>query len=184
MRSLMAIGLCAAVLAAVAPAQEEKKDPAPDPKEPAKKEPPPPTEPPSIDPKSAVALPIEGGYTVASAERDGKPLPAADFDRAVVRIVSGRIVGTDRDRREFLVATYVLDDKPKPWQLDMRLLTTKTDTVRGLVKKDGYVLTLIHALPGGPAPTEFKTKPGQQMFVLRGFVLDPVPPPNKFSASP
>lgn len=170
MRALIATMLLAAQVAAAA-AQE-------------KKTPPPPDEPPVTDPKALVPLPIEGGYTIAAAERDGKPLPLADFKDAIVRLTGGRIVGTDRDRTEFLVATYILDDKKLPWTLDMMMLTAKTDAVRGLVKKDGFVLTFIHSLPGGPAPTEFKTKPGQQMFVLRAFVLDPLPPPNKFSSSP
>jgi uncharacterized protein (TIGR03067 family) len=179
MRLLMITGLFAAALAAAAPAQDEKKDEPPA----GKKEPPSPTEPPATDPKATVAPQIEGGYTIAAAERDGQPLPLTNFDRAVVRVVGGRIIGTDRDRREFLVATYVLDDRKKPWELNMKMLVVKEHEVRGLVKKDGPMLTLIHALPGGPAPTEFKTQKGQQMFVLRGFVLDPVPPPNKFSSS-
>lgn len=185
MRVLLATTFLAAVVA-VAPAQDEKKEPAkePDKKAPGTKEPPPPDEPPVADPKALVPLPIEGGYTVAAAERDGRPLPPSDFKDAVVRLTGGRVVGTDRDRTEFLVATYTLDDKKSPWALDMRLLSAKTDAVQGLVKKEGFVLTLIYALPGGPPPTEFKTKPGQQMFVLRGFVLDPLPPPNKFSNSP
>lgn len=194
MRTLIATTLLAAALVAAAPAQEEKKEqPVPEKKEPEKKEPekqdpkepPKPTDPPTTDPMPVVALPIEGGYTVAAAERDGQPLPKADFADAIVRIVGGRIVGTDRNRHEFLVATYTLDEQKKsPWDLEMKLLTDKTDTVRGRAKKDGFVVTIIYALPGGPAPTEFKTKKGQQMFVLRGFVLDPLPGPSKFSSSP
>lgn len=134
-----------------------------------------------------VAVPpsvIEGGYTIAAVERDGKPVPLDGYKDAIVRIVNGQIIATDRDRREFLVAKYKLKTEKQPWALDMELRTTKADEVKGLVKKDGYVLTLIYALPGGAAPTEFKTKQGQQMFVLRGFILDPLPPPNKFSNSP
>lgn len=183
MRTLIATTLLAAALVAAAPAQDEKKEPdKADPKGPPK--PADPTEPVAVDPKLPVPPPIEGGYTVAAAERDGRPLPLADFKDAIVRLVGGRMIGTDRDRREFLVATYVLDDKKAPWALDMKLLTAKTDAVQGLAKKDGAVLTVIYALPGGPTPTEFKTKPGQQMFVLRGFVLDPVPGPSKFASSP
>ena len=37
----------------------------------------------------------------------------------------------------------------------------------GLVKKEGDTVTLIYSLPGAPMPTEFKTKPGQHMFVLK-----------------
>lgn len=127
---------------------------------------------------------IEGAYMITAVERDGQPVPLDGYKDAVVRVVNGQIVGTDRDRREFLVAKYTLKTEKKPWALDMKLRTVEEHEVKGLAKKDGYILTLIHAMPGGDAPTEFKTKAGQQMFVLRGFVLDPLPPPNKFSNSP
>lgn len=136
---------------------------------------------------------IEGGYTVASGERDGKPIPAAELKDAVVRITGGRVVGTDRDRREFLFATYALDMTTAPWTLRLTPVGPDGLSVPGapipaLIKrgtgKDANVLTLIYALPGGAAPTEFKTRDRQVLLRLRAFVLDPPPPPNKFSSSP
>jgi hypothetical protein len=56
-------------------------------------------------------------------------------------------------------------------------------TATGLVKKEGDTITLIYALPGGAAPTEFKTKAKQQMFVMKGFVDETVLP-NKFPEEP
>jgi len=51
-------------------------------------------------------LSIEGAYPTAPAERDAQPVPAGALKDAIVRITGGRIVGTDRDRTEFLYATY------------------------------------------------------------------------------
>jgi uncharacterized protein (TIGR03067 family) len=129
-------------------------------------------------------LSIEGGYTIASAERDGRPIPASTLKDAIVRVTGGRIVGTDRDRTEFLYGTYTLNMNKTPWEVELKVMGAKDDTTRGLVKRDGNTLTLIYALPGAEAPKEFKTKEGQVMFSLRGFILDPLPPPNKFSSSP
>jgi uncharacterized protein (TIGR03067 family) len=129
-------------------------------------------------------LSIEGGYTIASAERDGKPIPADVYKDAIVRITGGRIVGTDRDRNEFLSGNYTLNMNKTPWELELKVTGAKEGTARALVKREGHILTLIYAPPGAEAPKEFKTKEGQVMFSLRGFILDPLPPPNKFSSSP
>jgi hypothetical protein len=37
----------------------------------------------------------------------------------------------------------------------------------GLIASEGETVKLIYALPGGKAPTEFKTAEKQQMFVLK-----------------
>jgi len=148
--------------------------------------------PPPDQPKAAGQ--IDGGYTIVSGERDGKPIPADEIKDALVRFTLGEVVGTDKDRKEFFAATYTLDTKTKPWKIDMKSIApTKPDvtggapkdgtTATGLVKKDGDMLTIIYALPGGDAPTEFKTKAKQQMFVLRGFAAEPKEP-NKFETGP
>jgi uncharacterized protein (TIGR03067 family) len=142
-----------------------------------------PNEPPVTDPK-VIPPPVEGGYTIAAVERDGKSRPPSEFKDAIVRVTGGRVVGTDRDRTELLVASYTLNTAKTPWAIEMKLYGDKGETLSGLVKKENNVLTIIYALPGGEAPKEFKTKANQQMFVLRAFVLDPLPPPNKFSNSP
>jgi len=137
---------------------------------------------------------LDGGYTIVSGERDGKAIPADEFKGAVVRFARGTVVGTDKDRKEFFAASYTLDTAKKPWKIDMKSIApAKPDvsgdapkdgmTATGLVKKEGNVLTLIYALPGGEAPKEFKTKAKQQMFVLKSFAADPAEP-NKFQKRP
>ena len=142
-----------------------------------------PTEPPILDVRGVPAV-VEGGYTVAYGERDGKQIPPEQLKDAIVRFTGGRVVGTDKDRTEILVATYVLDTTKTPWAIEMKLYEPRGAVVPGLVKKDGHVLTIVFADPGGETPKEFKTKEKQRMFVLRGFVLDPLPPPNKFGSTP
>ncbi len=183
MRALIATTLFVAgftLAGAARPQDKDKQD-----KQPDKQDKQPEGKDPVSDPKIAAVPFIEGGYAVASGERDGRPIPAEELKDAVVRITGGRIVGTNRDRREFLLAKYTLDTSAKsPWAIELRQLLSQEVTTRGLVKKDGPIVTLVYALPGGAAPTEFKTKEKQQLLVLRAFVADPLPPPNKFSNSP
>ena len=110
---------------------------------------------------------IDGGYTIVSGERDGKALPEDHYRGSVVKIAGGKITGTDRDKKEFFAADFTLDTTKTPHVIRMRSTAPKAADATGLVKKDGDAVTLIYALPGGPAPTEFKTKEGQLMFVLR-----------------
>jgi uncharacterized protein (TIGR03067 family) len=132
-----------------------------------------PADKPPADEKTPAAA-LEGGYTIVSGERDGKPIPDAEIKGALVRFTGGKVVGTDKDRKEFFAASYTVDTTKKPWKIDMKTVPAKGGagpkeprTATGLVKKEGDTLTLIYALPGGDAPTEFKTKAKQQMFVLK-----------------
>lgn len=138
--------------------------------------------------------PFDGGYTVVSGERSGKPIPAAELQGAVVRFTRGEVLGTDRDRHDFLAATYKLDTAKKPWSITMKSIAPEKSnvsgaapkeprTMPGLIKKEGNMVTLIYALPGGDPPTEFKTKVNQQMLVLKSFAARPVQP-NKFEKGP
>ena len=188
MRALIAtLFLAGLVLTAAAQEPEKQPEKKPEDKKPEDKKPgdkklPDPTEPPISDPKTLYLPAVEGGYTVASGERDGKPIPAAELKDAIVRFTAGRVVGTDKDRTEIIVATYVLDTTKTPWTIDMKRYDGLT--VSGIVKKEKHVVTIAFADPGGETPTEFKTKEKQRMYVLRGFVLDPLPTPNKFGSAP
>lgn len=149
-------------------------------------QPPTPDKPPVADEKKAVAT-IEGTYTIVSGERDGKAIPGAEIQGAMVRFGDGKVVGTDKAKKEFFAATYTLDVTKKPWKIDMKTVAaTKANTseqpkelkANGLIKKEGDTLTIIYALPGGEDPTEFKAKEKQQLFVLKTFTPENLP--NKF----
>jgi len=111
---------------------------------------------------------LEGSYTVVSGEENGKAVPAEKVKGSVVRFTSDTILGTDKDKKEFFSAKYTLDTARTPWTIRMTSTAPKEAEAVGLIKKEGDTVTLIYALPGAPAPTEFKTKDRQNMFVLKG----------------
>ena len=79
-----------------------------------------------------------------------------------------KIVGTDKDKKEFFAASYTLDTTKKPWVIKMKSLAPKEGAESvGLVKVEGDSVTLVYSLPGVAAPTEFKTKDKQHLFVLK-----------------
>jgi uncharacterized protein (TIGR03067 family) len=152
--------------------------------------PPTPDNPPVADEKKAIEA-LKGGYIIVSGERDGKAIREAEIKGAVVRFDDGKVTGTDKERQQFFTATYTLDVTRRPWKIDMKTdMVTKVSptgetvkepmTATGLIKKEGDTLTIIYALPGGEAPTEFKTKTKQQMFVLMTFMPEKLP--NKFQS--
>jgi uncharacterized protein (TIGR03067 family) len=112
-------------------------------------------------------LKLDGGYTIVSGEEDGKAVPADHIKGSVVLFTADRITGTDRTKKEFFAARYTLDASKNPAVIRMTGTEPKSAPTVGLVKKDGDTVTLIYALPGAPAPTEFKTQKGQHLFVLR-----------------
>jgi len=117
--------------------------------------------------------PLAGGYTVVSGEKDGQVIPPERIRGSVVRFTENRITGTDKDKKEFFAATYTLDTSKKPWVIAMKSTSPKEAEAGGLVKVDGDTLTIIYSLPGGAAPTDFKTKEKQHLFVLKRVKLDP-----------
>jgi len=121
-----------------------------------------------VDAKKAAAS-LEGGYTIVSGEKAGKAIPEGEIKGAVVRFTGDKILGTDKDKKEFFSATYTLDTSKTPWLIAMTSKTRdgKEATATGLIKKEGDTVTVVYALPGGEAPKDFKTREGQQLFVLK-----------------
>ncbi len=113
------------------------------------------------------AAKLEGTYTIVSGEKDGKAIPAEEIKGSVVHFGKDRITGTDKDKKEFFAATYTLDTTKTPWRIDMKSTTPKEAESVGLVKAGKDTVTLIYALPGAPAPTDFKTVKGQHLFVMK-----------------
>jgi len=118
------------------------------------------------DEKKAAAS-LAGGYMIVSGEKDGKSIPAERINGSIVQFAGNQIVGTDKDKKEFFSSTFTLDTSKSPWVIDMTSKSPKEMRAVGLVKKEGDSLTIIYALPGAPAPTEFKTKENQHLFVLQ-----------------
>ncbi len=117
--------------------------------------------------EKAAAPKLEGRYTIVSGEKDGKAIPEGDIKGSIVVFTADKIVGTDKDKKEFFASSYVLDAAHKPWLIKMKSNSPKEAEAMGLIKQDGDTVTLIYALPGGDAPQEFKTKDKQHLFVLK-----------------
>ena len=111
---------------------------------------------------------LVGTYTIVSGERDGKKIPDEEFKGAVIVFTRDKVTGTDKDRKEFYAATYTVDAAAKPMRLTMTSTAPKEGArATAIVEVSGDQLTLCYNLPGGEAPTEFKTKEKQQCFVLK-----------------
>lgn len=114
--------------------------------------------------------PLEGGYTIVSGEKAGKAIPEGEIKGAIVKFTGDKILGTDKDKKEFFSATFTLDTSKAPWAIEMTSKNPKDGKeakASGLIKKEGDTVTVIYALPGGEAPKDFKTKENQQLFVLK-----------------
>jgi len=125
----------------------------------------------------ALALPDEdspdrskflGVYSISSGERDGKPLPQSDFKGSVVTVAKDKILGTDKDAKEFFACTYTLDTTTKPWTIKMVSTSPKAgERSVGVVEVDGDTVRLCYALPGGKPPATFKAGEKQHCFTLK-----------------
>lgn len=127
--------------------------------------------------RAAEAEKLVGTYEVFSGERNGEKIAADRLKGITIKIAANAITTYDKDEKEVYAATYKLDTSKKPWQIMMTATITPVDDdpsrggkgtkAAGLIGVRGDSVMLIYALPGGKAPTEFKTADQQQMFVLK-----------------
>ena len=121
-------------------------------------------QPAALTPKSLVGL-----YTITSGEKYGAPIPEDEIRGSTVRFTVDRVVVVDRDKKELYGATYTLHSDRKPCQIVLvsKLANQEDSKAEGLIERQGDQLKLIYALPGGQAPSEFKTKERQLLFVMK-----------------
>jgi uncharacterized protein (TIGR03067 family) len=124
------------------------------------------------EPKKADSATLLGDYEIVGGERGGKELTADRLKEVKVRIAANAITTYDRDKKEVYAASYALDSEQRPWHITMTATLTPADDgkgakAEGLIEMKGDTVRLIYALPGGKAPTQFKTGEKQQMFVLK-----------------
>lgn len=110
---------------------------------------------------------LEGTYTIVSGEEGGMPIPPERIKDSVVKFMADKIIGTDKDRKEFFAATYKIDTSKVPYRIKMKSTTPKEAETTGLIEKKAETVRIIYALPGGEEPTEFRTREKQQMFELK-----------------
>ncbi len=119
----------------------------------------------STEPTNAIHL--AGEYRIVSGERNGAAIDPHELD-ASITITEHLITAYDKERKETFAATYELDTERSPWRITM-ISTNAPETgvvAKGLVQAEHGQVKLVYALPEGNPPTEFKTGPQQQMFVL------------------
>lgn len=111
---------------------------------------------------------LVGGYTIVSGEKFGKPEPAERVAGTIVRFTERDVKVVDKDSRELYVADYTLDASRSPCAITMTATHAPDagDVAHGLVEKTGDTVRLIYALPGGAAPTDFRTQEKQLLFVM------------------
>ncbi len=116
-----------------------------------------------------LAKELVGEYAIASGEEAGRDLPAAEIKGSLVRFSADRVVVTDKRTKEIFGATYTLGNSGTPRRVTLvsKLAPMEGTVAQGLIEKDGDTIRLIYALPGGKAPTEFKTGEKQLMFVMK-----------------
>jgi uncharacterized protein (TIGR03067 family) len=121
-------------------------------------------------PANQAAVNLIGDYVIESAETSGQKEPDEAVVGTLLHITEDRILVEDKDHKSTpYIATYELDKNKKPWAITMTsvLEPTKGETAKGLIEKNGDQLRLVYALPGGAAPTGFKTKDNQRLLVLK-----------------
>ena len=109
-----------------------------------------------------------GTYTLVSGERDGRALPPERIQHTTVKFTEREVTVANKDRGDIYVASYALDESSDPCAVTMTATRAPDsgDVVLGLIDRRGDIVRLIYALPGRGAPTEFKTKPGELLFVM------------------
>ena len=111
---------------------------------------------------------LVGQYAVVGGEKGGEPIPAGRLTGTTARFTGDTVTVVDGTDQESYAATYELDPKVTPWRIVMTATKGPStgQMASGLVERDGDALRLVYSLPGTQPPTEFKTKPGQMLFVM------------------
>jgi uncharacterized protein (TIGR03067 family) len=113
-----------------------------------------------------------GMYQVTAGERNGEKIPAEQLEGVRVRIAANAITTYDKNKKEVYVASFTIDTGRQPHRVTLTAKVTPGDKgegtkSEGLIKMADDAVTLVYALPGGTAPTDFKTTRGQQMFIMK-----------------
>ena len=113
---------------------------------------------------------LAGTYTIVSGESHGKPIPAERIKGSEVLMGRDTIVTVDADKKEAYAATYTLESNQSPAVIHMisTLEGSRGTIAKGLIRLDGDTVKLIYKLPtGDTVPTNFQTREGQLMVVLK-----------------
>ena len=111
---------------------------------------------------------LVGVYQITAGEHAGKAIPAKELQVDRVSFTEEAITVVDKSAKKVYAATYKLDGAKEPAHIHMVSIEPKKgQAAEGLIRRQGDTVTVIYALPGGAAPTDFKTQEKQQMFTLQ-----------------
>ncbi len=113
-------------------------------------------------------LKLDGVYTIVSGEKNGTEIPADKLMGSIIKFDGETVLGTDKDKKEFFGCTFQIDKTTTPYTISMTSTAPmKGGKAVGIIEMKGDTVKLCYALPGGDAPTEFKTKEKQHCFTLK-----------------
>jgi uncharacterized protein (TIGR03067 family) len=122
----------------------------------------------SQDRKTGAAS-LVGNYVIVAGEVEGKTDPPERIQGSTVHFSADRITVKDKDTKEVYVASYTVDTSHKPWHIHMK--SVKAPVVgqesHGLVQVEGDTVKLIYGTNAKDLPREFKTRKGENMFILK-----------------
>ncbi len=120
------------------------------------------------DPKKPAKNELDGLYTIAACEKDGKEIPADKLKGSIIKFDGDKVMGTDKDKKEFFGSTFTIDKTTSPYTISMTSSApVKGEKAMGIIEMKGDTVKLCYALPGGEAPKEFKTKEKQHCFTMK-----------------
>ena len=115
----------------------------------------------------------DGTYTITKGERDGKEIPAEKFKGSIIKFDGEKILGADKDKKEFFGSTFKVDSTSTPNKIMMVSISpTKGQKADGVIEFSKDTIKICYALPGGDTPTEFKAKEKQHYFELKRIAKD------------
>lgn len=104
---------------------------------------------------------LEGTWTITSVVRNENPLPDDRLKNARFLFRGERFV-QELGERTLAKGTFHLDSESDPQTIDLTMSQgeDKGKTILGIFRRDGDVLTICGAGPGGERPTEFAARDG------------------------
>ncbi len=111
---------------------------------------------------------LVGVYRITAGEHAGKDVPQKDLQADRVTFTEDAVTVVDKAAKKVYAASYKLEAGAGGTRIHMIAIEPKKgEAAEGLIKRDGDTVTLVYALPGGKAPTEFKTHEKQMLFTLK-----------------
>jgi uncharacterized protein (TIGR03067 family) len=108
---------------------------------------------------------IDGTWKATSAELSGKELPRKASETFTLSLKNGKyeVVAESPDR-----GTVTYNDSAKPKEMDIKGTDgpNKGKTFLAIYELSGDKLTICYDLSGASRPTEFKTQPNTQLFLV------------------